>query len=569
MAKYYSTTLQKGSKGGEVKEWQNFLNSQGYNLSVDGDFGDNTYNATVEWQNKNGLGADGIVGKNTWGKAGYTPYSTISTPTAAPKTGQAPTGPTFNTTATAVPETDTSTWDESTKGQDALGGYNDAKDAVNNYGDFTYEDYMESEAVKGAGDALNAHLANKPGEYQSQWQTQLDDLMNQIMNRDKFSYDLNGDALYQQYKDKYIQQGKLAMADTMGQAAAMTGGYGSSYAQSVGQQAYQGQLDNLNDVVPELYQMALDRYNQEGQDLYNQYGMVMDRENTDYGRYRDTVSDWMTDRGYLTDRYESERGFDYSKYIDDRNLDYTLHQEGYQKLMDALGIAQGDYYNGSDMFYTEQGIKNDAAWKEYQASEEARQYANSLIQQGYQNEFGEWEANTDNAWKQAQWDEAARQYANEEAWRQKEWDENQRRYEESKVVSSGSGGSGGNGGNGGGNKTGGATFADTLWGETGVPQDNGTRQFINSEGKTVTLGEGINPYTHTKHPDLKYGACSNGYQPDNIGGNKLAKAKHNGVTITTNITGKKQNVWTVGGKYYLWRGDLNEYIEVDISDIIG
>lgn len=424
MAKYYSTTLQKGSKGSEVKEWQNFLNSQGYNLSVDGDFGDNTYNATVEWQNKNGLGADGIVGKNTWGKAGYTPYSTISTPTAAPKTGQAPTGPTFNTTATDVPETDTSTWDESTKGQDALEGYNSAKDAVNNYGDFTYEDYMESEAVKGAGDALNAHLANKPGEYQSQWQTQLDDLMNQIMNRDKFSYDLNGDALYQQYKDKYIQQGKLAMADTMGQAAAMTGGYGSSYAQSVGQQAYQGQLDNLNDVVPELYQMALDRYNQEGQDLYNQYGMVMDRENTDYGRYRDTVSDWMTDRGYLTDRYESERGFDYGKYMDDRNLDYTLHQEGYQKLMDALGIAQGDYYNGADMFYTEQGIKNDAAWNEYQANEAARQYANSLIQQGYENEFAQ---------KQA--DEAIRQYneqmafqkqqaAKDEAWKQKEWDYN-------------------------------------------------------------------------------------------------------------------------------------------------
>ena len=63
MAKYYTTTLQKGSKGNEVKEWQNFLNSQGYNLSVDGDFGDNTYAATVEWQSKNGLGADGIVGK--------------------------------------------------------------------------------------------------------------------------------------------------------------------------------------------------------------------------------------------------------------------------------------------------------------------------------------------------------------------------------------------------------------------------------------------------------------------------------------------------------------------------
>lgn len=586
MAKYYSSNLQKGSKGADVKEWQNFLNSQGYSLTVDGDFGDNTLAATTEWQKKNGLGADGIVGKNTWGKAGYTPYSTASTPTAAPNIGSAPTKPTFNTTETAKPTVkpvptaptyNTTSWDDTEKGKEASGAYESAKEAVNGYDDFTYDDYTESEAVKGAGDALNAHLANKPGEYQSQWQTQLDDLMSQIMNRDKFSYDLNGDALYQQYKDKYIQQGKLAMADTMGQAAAMTGGYGSSYAQSVGQQAYQGQLDNLNDVVPELYQMALDRYNQEGQDLYNQYGLVMDRETTDYGRYRDTVGDWQTDRGYLTDRYESERGFDYGKYMDDRNLDYALHQEGYQRRMDALGIAQGDYYDGANMFHTEQsnansvagqefndkmsiwGAETDQAWRDYQASEDARQYANSLLQQGYQNEFGEWEANSNNAWREAEWDEAARQYANEEAWRQKEWDENQRRYEESKVTSSGNGG---NGGNGGGDDTSGATFADTLWNATGTVDDNGNPIFRNSEGKTQAFGKGVNPYTGTKHPDAKHGTFSNGYQPNNIGG---AKLKNSG--MSTSITGKSQTIWQANGKYWLWRGDLNKYIEVDVSDL--
>ena len=607
MAKYYSTTLQKGSKGDEVKNWQNFLNTQGYNLTVDGDFGDNTYNATLAYQKANGLGADGIVGDNTYGKAGFVKLN--STPTAAPNVGNAPskptfntnatatpnvgnapTGPTFNTTATEKPNTDTTSWDDTDKGQAALGDYNSAKDAVNNYGDFTYEDYVEGDKATAAGDALNSHLANKPGEYQSQWQSQLDALMNSIMNRDKFSYNMNEDAFYQQYKDKYIEQGKLAMADTMGQAAAMTGGYGNSYAQSVGQQAYQGQLDNLNDIVPELYQMALDKYNREGQELYNQYGMIMDRENTDYGRYRDNVSDWNTDRGYLTDRYDTERGFDYGKYVDDRNLDYTLHQDGYQKLLDSLGIAQSDYYSGGDVYRTEQGIKNDAAWKEYQASEdarqyansllqqgyqnefgaweansnnawkeyqaneEARQYANSLLQQGYQNEFGEWEANTDNAWKQAQWDEAARQYANEEAWRQKEWDENNRRYEESKVTTSGSGGNGGNGG--------GAAFVDTLWNATGTYDSNGNPVFRNSEGKTQAFGQGVNPYTGTKHPDAKHGTFSNGYQPNNIGGTKL---KNSG--MSTSITGKSQTIWQANGKYWLWRGDLNKYIEVDVSDL--
>ena len=583
-----NTVLTIGSQGIRVKDWQKFLNSQGFSLKEDGVFGNNTKKATMDFQKANGLKVDGIAGSETLGVMNGGNKATNSA-TGAPNVGSAPTAPKFNTNASAVPTAkplptnptyDTTSWDDTEKGQAALGGYNAAKDAVNNYGDFTYEDYVESEAVKGAGDALNAHNANKPGEYQSQWQSQLDGLMNQIMNREKFSYDLNGDALYQQYKDKYVQQGKLAMADTMGQAAAMTGGYGSSYAQSVGQQAYQGQLDNLNDVVPELYAMALDKYNREGQDLYNQYGMVMDRENTDYGRYRDTVSDWNTDRGYLTDRYDTERGFDYGKYVDDRNLDYTLHQEGYQKLLDSLGIAQGDYYNGADMFHGEQATKNsvegqkfndamsiwgaesDQAWKEYQASEDARQYANSLLQQGYQNQFGEWEANSDNAWKQAQWDEAARQYANEEAWRQKEWDENNRRYEESKATSSGSGGNGGNGGNGGGGNTGGATFADTLWNATGTYDDNGNPIFRNSEGKTQAFGQGVNPYTGTKHPDAKNGTFSNGYQPNNIGGTKL---KNSG--MSTNITGKSQTIWQANGKYWLWRGDLNKYIEVDVSDL--
>ena len=195
------------------------------------------------------------------------------------------------------------------------------------YDDYVSKEYKESDAVKKAQEALNAHLANAPGEYKSQWQTQLDDTMNKILNREKFSYDFNGDALYQQYKDKFIQQGKMASADVMGQAAAMTGGYGNSYAATVGNQAYQASLQNLNDIVPELYQLALDKYNQEGQDLYNQYGLISDRENTDYGRYRDEVSDFNTNRDYLAGRYDSERNFDYTKYQDDRDFEYGLYSD--------------------------------------------------------------------------------------------------------------------------------------------------------------------------------------------------------------------------------------------------
>ena len=110
-------------------------------------------------------------------------------------------------------------------------------------------------------------------------------IYDKIMNRGEFSYDVNKDKLYQQYRDLYAQMGRGAMEDTMGQAAALTGGYGSTYSQNAGQQAYNSYLQKLNEVVPELYNAAYNRYNQEGQNLMNLYTMA--RSNADSAYERD------------------------------------------------------------------------------------------------------------------------------------------------------------------------------------------------------------------------------------------------------------------------------------------
>lgn len=131
-------------------------------------------------------------------------------------------------------------------------------------------------------------VAQKPGPYSSKWTQQLSDSMDSILNRKDFSYDVNGDTLYQQYKDRYIQGGQMAMMDTLGQAATLTGGYGNSYAQMAGQQAYQNYLQGLNDKIPELYQLALDKYDREGDAMYKRYAMLGAQEGQDYDRYRDS-----------------------------------------------------------------------------------------------------------------------------------------------------------------------------------------------------------------------------------------------------------------------------------------
>jgi peptidoglycan hydrolase-like protein with peptidoglycan-binding domain len=63
-----SATLRKGASGQHVKDLQNMLNSAGYKLSVDGQFGNNTYNALVSFQKKSGITADGIAGSGTYSK---------------------------------------------------------------------------------------------------------------------------------------------------------------------------------------------------------------------------------------------------------------------------------------------------------------------------------------------------------------------------------------------------------------------------------------------------------------------------------------------------------------------
>lgn len=57
--------IKKGSKGESVKWLQYELNKHGYKLSVDGDFGAKTEAAVRDFQSKNKLVVDGIVGKNT------------------------------------------------------------------------------------------------------------------------------------------------------------------------------------------------------------------------------------------------------------------------------------------------------------------------------------------------------------------------------------------------------------------------------------------------------------------------------------------------------------------------
>lgn len=180
----------------------------------------------------------------------------------------------------------------------------------------TPADYVPSDQVQQDKSALEAVAGRRPGEYTSSYAQELEELYDQIMNRPDFSYDLANDPLYQQYRQQYQRQGRLAMADTMGQAAALTGGYGSSYSQAAGQQSYHQYLAQLAEVTPQLYGQALDRYTRQGEALQAQYDRLLGLEERDYQRYAQAYSQWLSEYGLAQDRYESSRAQDYQAFLD-------------------------------------------------------------------------------------------------------------------------------------------------------------------------------------------------------------------------------------------------------------
>lgn len=108
-------------------------------------------------------------------------------------------------------------------------------------------------------------------------EAQANALYQQLMNRGPFRYDLQGDMLYRQYADQYSQLGRQAMMDTMGTAAGLTGGYASSNAQLLGQQANNQYLMQLNAMVPDFYDRAYQAWQDQGEELYNKYQLAMSK----------------------------------------------------------------------------------------------------------------------------------------------------------------------------------------------------------------------------------------------------------------------------------------------------
>ena len=318
MASTY-TMVAYGSQGSAVKQLQNELNKRGYTLDEDGIFGKKTRAAVRDYQKKNGLTmVDGIAGDETWG-------SLLSAPTAAEQEAQAAAAAEAARPRAEVTAATAKRLQELERG------------------------YTPSDEVTAAQAYRDSVAALEPGAYQSRFEERLQALYDRIAGREAFDYEPEEDEAYQRYARLYAARGAAAMEDTLGKAAALTGGYGSSYAQSAGQQAYNGYLQELAALVPELRQAALAEYQQEGKALQEQYSLLHAQEKADYDRWQDEKADWQKLLAAAQAEYEDAGSRDQKLY--QTMLGYFSDKAEQERKLSASGarlIDSDESYGGGE-----------------------------------------------------------------------------------------------------------------------------------------------------------------------------------------------------------------------------
>ena len=201
----------------------------------------------------------------------------------------------------------------------------EANAQINRLGNFNYIDNAGlREVYSNAYDEYVNRVANPEDYGYNAYINDVNELFDRVMNQDRFSYDPKTDKLFQLYKQQYLNQGNRAMKNQMGVAAALSGGYNSSAAQTAAKKAYQNRMNELSEKASEAYQNSLDmyRYNRQNElDKFNTALNMNSSGNDAYFRQTDSIGDKMNN---AYNAFNDERNFQFNQFNSDR--DYYQNQ---------------------------------------------------------------------------------------------------------------------------------------------------------------------------------------------------------------------------------------------------
>ena len=180
----------------------------------------------------------------------------------------------------------------------------------------------------------------EPEAYKSQYGDQIASGIDKVTNREAFTYDPLKDANYQAMAKIYNQQGEKAAKNTLGDAAALNGGFGSSYAVTASQQVRNDYNQQLASQIPALQEMAYGRYKDAYDMDVTNLQLLQDADDVAYGRYRDDVADGQWKHGtdyqaYRDDVADTQWKTQYDRGVYESDRDYK-----YQKERDKVSDSQ-------------------------------------------------------------------------------------------------------------------------------------------------------------------------------------------------------------------------------------
>lgn len=184
---------------------------------------------------------------------------------------------------------------------------------------------------------IAAPAAFAPGTYTSEYADRISGALDKVTN---WSYDPLQDASYQALAKVYNQRGNIAAKNSLADAAALNGGFGTSYAVSAAQQARNQYNQELASMIPDFENAAYNRAS-------NTLSALREADNTAYGRFRDTESDrqWAWSNEYqkwrdLTSDNQWKYGQDYQAYRDEVGDSQWSWTNNYNKWRDLMSDYQ-------------------------------------------------------------------------------------------------------------------------------------------------------------------------------------------------------------------------------------
>lgn len=174
--------------------------------------------------------------------------------------------------------------------------------------------------------------------------SRLESALHRLESRAPFSYDPESDPVFQSYRAAYRREGDRAAKNTLGDAAALSGGQASTAAVAAASQARDYYNSKAGDVIPSLYQLAWQMYESEGDSLLSEIETLAGLSTAAYERESDRLA-----QDYAI--YTDGRDFAYRQYQDVLDREDSAAQSWYDRTYNYDRLSQSGRQDAADRAY--------------------------------------------------------------------------------------------------------------------------------------------------------------------------------------------------------------------------